>query len=122
MVPINDALAALESLQLGEQPDLTNFADKYGCNRTTLSKRWRGVQGSMAQKIENQQLLNNTQQAELLLYIEGLTARGLPPTQQMIRNFASDIAGRPAGNHWVERFIKRHKVDLLSRWASGMDA
>jgi len=80
------------------------------------------VQGSMAQKIENQQLLNNTQQAELLLYIEGLTARGLPPTQQMIRNFASDIAGRPAGNHWVERFIKRHKVDLLSRWASGMDA
>jgi hypothetical protein len=53
MAPIDDALAALESLQLGEQPNLTNFADKYGCNRTTLSKQWRGVQGLMAQKIEN---------------------------------------------------------------------
>jgi hypothetical protein len=53
MAPIDDALAALELLQLGEQPNLTNFADKYGCNRTTLLKRWRGVQGLIAQKIKN---------------------------------------------------------------------
>jgi hypothetical protein len=121
MAPIDDALAALKSLKLGEQPNFAQVADKYGCERSTLSKRWRGVQGSMAQKVENQQLLNNTQQAELLRYIEGLTARGLPPTRQMIRNFASEIAGRPAGIRWVNRFIKRHKVDLLSPWASGMD-
>ena len=121
MAPIDDALAALKLLEPGEEPNFTQCAKKYRCNRTTLSKRWRGVQGSMAQKIENQQLLNNTQQAELLLYIEGLTARGLPPTREMIRNFASEIAGRLAGSHWVDRFITRHKVDLLSRWASGMD-
>ena len=99
MAPIDDALAALKSLKLGEQPNSTQVADKYGCERLTLLKRWRGVQGLMAQKIENQQLLNNTQQAELLLYIKGLTARGLPPTQQIIRNFASNIARRPAGNY-----------------------
>jgi hypothetical protein len=39
----------------------------------------------------------------------------------MIHNFASDIAKRPAGKNWVDRFIKRHKIDLLSRWVSGMD-
>jgi hypothetical protein len=97
MAPIDDALAALKSLKLGEQPNFTQVADKYGCERSTLSKRWRGVQGSMAQKVENQQLLNNTQQAELLQYIKGLTARGLPPTRQMIRNFALEVARRPAG-------------------------
>ena len=53
MAPIDDALAALKSLKLGEQPNFTQVADKYGCERSTLSKRWRGVQGSMAQKIKN---------------------------------------------------------------------
>jgi hypothetical protein len=121
MAPIDDALEALRSLKVGESINLTQIADKYGCNRTTLSKRWRGVQGSMAEKYENARLLNDIQTKELLLYIDALTARGLPPTRQMIWNFASDIAGRPAGKSWADRFIKRHDIDLVSRWASGMD-
>ena len=99
MAPIDDALAALKSLQLREEPNLTQVAEKYGCNRSTLSKRWRGVQGSMAQKIENQRLLNNTQEQELLLYINGLTAQRLPFTRQIIYNFASNIAKRPTGKY-----------------------
>ena len=75
----------------------------------------------MAQKVENLQLLNKTQEKELLLYIDGLTAQGLPPTQQMIRNFASNIAGKQAGKSWAEWFIKRHDINLVSQWASGMD-
>ncbi|KAF1992797.1 hypothetical protein P154DRAFT_595223 [Amniculicola lignicola CBS 123094] len=58
---------------------------------------------------------------ELLSYIDVLTCRGLPPTRQMIRNFASEIAGKQAGKAWAERFIKRHDINLLSRWASGID-
>ena len=121
MAPIDDALESLKSLEPGEQPHFTQVAKKYGCNRSTLSKRWRGVQASMAQKLENSRLLNTLQEKELLLYIDDLTARGLPPTRQMIRNFASDIAGRQAGRSWADRFIKRHDIDLVSRWASGMD-
>ena len=102
MAPIDDALESLKSLKLGEKPNLTLVADKYGCNRSTLSKRWRGIQGSVQQKNENQRLLNKTQEKELILYIDGLTARGLPPTRQMIRNFASDIAGRQAGKTWAD--------------------
>lgn len=39
----------------------------------------------------------------------------------MVRNFASEIAGKEAGKSWVDRFIKRHGVDFISRWTSGMD-
>jgi hypothetical protein len=43
MAPIDDALAALKSLKLGEQPNFTQVADKYSCARLTLLKQWRGV-------------------------------------------------------------------------------
>ena len=48
MAPIDDALAALKSLKLGEQPNFTQVANKYGCKRLTLLKRWRGLQGLIA--------------------------------------------------------------------------
>ena len=75
----------------------------------------------MAKKIENTQLLNRTQEKELVKYINRLCKQGLPPSRQMIRNFASKIGGRQAGKSWVDRFIKRFDVDLVSRWTSGMD-
>jgi len=43
MAPIDDALAALKLLQLREKPNLTQVAEKYRCNWSTLLKRWRGV-------------------------------------------------------------------------------
>lgn len=39
----------------------------------------------------------------------------------MIRGFGSDIAKRELGKGWVDRYIKRHEVDLISRWATGID-
>jgi hypothetical protein len=39
----------------------------------------------------------------------------------MIRNFASEIGGRQAGKSWVNWFIKRFDVDLVSRWTSSID-
>jgi hypothetical protein len=58
MAPIDNALELLKSPKPGEQPNFTQVANKYGCNRLTLLKRWRGVQGLMAQKLENLRLLN----------------------------------------------------------------
>jgi hypothetical protein len=48
-------------------------------------------------KLENQRLLNDTQEKELVRYINSLYKRGLPPLRQMIRNFISKIGGREAG-------------------------
>ncbi|KAF2790894.1 hypothetical protein K505DRAFT_250189, partial [Melanomma pulvis-pyrius CBS 109.77] len=121
MAPIDDALAALNSLEPGEEINITHVATKYGCCRSSLSRRWRGVQGSLAQKYEKQQLLSVTQETEIVKYIDELRGRGLPPTRQMIRSFASTIAERPLSRNWVVRFTRRHKIELLLPWASDMD-
>jgi hypothetical protein len=39
----------------------------------------------------------------------------------MTRRFASSVAGKELGVHWVDRYIQRHQVDLISRWATGID-
>jgi hypothetical protein len=39
----------------------------------------------------------------------------------MIRNFASQIAGRELGVSWVDRFCKRYSEDLISTWAGSID-
>jgi hypothetical protein len=121
MAPIDEALEALKSLKIGESPNYTDYAKKYGCDRSTLSRRHRGVTRSHTEKCENQLLLNATQEKAFIQYIDELCTRGLPPSREMIRNFASEIAGRQAGKSWVDRFIKRNQIDLITRWASGID-
>jgi hypothetical protein len=40
----------------------------------------------------------------------------------MLRNIAKEISGKEeVGKHWADRFIKRHKINIISRWADGMD-
>ena len=46
----------------------------------------------------------------------------MPPTREMIRNFASTIAEEQLSESWVTRFINRHSIHLISRWATGMDS
>jgi hypothetical protein len=47
MDPIDEAVAAIESLDEGEHFTYTSMADQYGVNRTTLSRRHRQIQGSL---------------------------------------------------------------------------
>jgi hypothetical protein len=39
----------------------------------------------------------------------------------MIRNFASHIAKRELGVHWVDRFVQRYPDELISKWTTGID-
>jgi hypothetical protein len=39
----------------------------------------------------------------------------------MIRCFASDIVKKELRKGWVNRFIKRYQVNLILRWATGID-
>ena len=70
----------------------------------------------------DQQKLTPEQEIELVQYIKGLTERHLPPTREMVRNFASTMAKEPVSESWVTRFIHRHSVHLISRWTAGMDS
>ena len=70
----------------------------------------------------NQQKLTPEQEIELVQYIKGLAERHLPPTREMIRNFASTIAKEPVSESWVTRFINRHSIHLISQWTAGIDS
>jgi hypothetical protein len=121
MSSIEAALAAIDSLEPGEKFSYRQIASKYGCNRTTLARRHEGVTVSCSDKAQNQRALHPQQEQELLQYIKQLTERGLPPTRAMIRRFGSYVAKRELGKGWVDRYIQRYNVHLVSRWATGMD-
>jgi hypothetical protein len=121
MTPIEEALEDLKLLEPGEDFLYTKIAAKHGVVHSTLTCRHQGIHAPQAAKAINQQKLSPQQEKELVQYIESLTKRGLPPTQEMIQNFASQIAHEHVGDGWVTRFINRQKIHLISKWTTGMD-
>jgi hypothetical protein len=114
MAPIDDALAAIKSLESGENFTHQAIADKYGVSRCTLSRRHRGCQHDANAKNQAQNKLNPQQEAELIQYVNDLTKKALPPTRDMIRNFASKIAAAPVGDSWGEAlFEQKHHQPCL---------
>jgi hypothetical protein len=55
------------------------------------------------------------QEGELVKYIDLLTERGLPLTRLMIHNFVEEIAKKDVGKCWVDRFVKRRKLNFVSK-------
>jgi hypothetical protein len=95
MAPMNNTLADLELHEEDKQFTLQAIASFYGVDCSALSKRWRGVTDPRSDGYAQQQLLSSQQEDELVRYIEDLSAKSLPPTRTMIRNFASEVAGTP---------------------------
>jgi hypothetical protein len=122
MTPIDDAIADLELTEEGADFALTQITDYHGVNRSTLSKRWRGLTGSQSDGYAQQQLLNPKQENELVRYIENLTAKLLPPTRQMIRNFSSEISCIYVGKAWVLCFLHCYHNMLTTKWSTAMES
>ena len=91
--------AALADLRLQDKPNISATAKKHGCDRTTLSRRFRNVTKSKESANDSMRLLDHVQSKALIKYINDLTKRGLPPTTTMVRNLAAGIAGRQPGDH-----------------------
>jgi transposase-like protein len=121
MGAMEEAIAALESLSEGKHFTYQEIADKYGVNRSTLSRRYRGVQRSMNEYAVSKQLLSPNQEEELVKYIIRLTERGLPPTKEMIQSIALTVVKKEGGVGWVLRFVERNKDALISEWTTGID-
>jgi hypothetical protein len=121
MDPIQAAIAAFESRELGEQTSYTKIAAKYNVDRSTLSRRHQGSQAPRQARTLQKLVLNPQQELELVRYIERLTERGLPPTREMIRNFSSEVAHQELSESWVTRFIHRHEIHPISKWTTAMD-
>ena len=118
MKPIELALAALESQGV---IDYSATAREFGVDRTTLSRRHRGLTSSRDSATDSCSLLTKQQQKELVTYINNLTAKGLPPTHSMVRNFAQDICKKRPGKNWVYRWVKAQENSLSSGFLQGAD-
>jgi hypothetical protein len=89
---VQAAIKAYESQELGEHFSVQEMADDYGVWRSTMQRRMDGQLVPRAEHTTNTRKLSPQQEDELVLYIESLTARRLPPTRAMVQNFASKIA------------------------------
>jgi hypothetical protein len=118
---MEETLAAIERLDEGEKFFYQEIADRYDVNRSTLSRRHRGVQRSMKEYAVTKQLLSPTQEEGLVKHIIGLTERGFAPTKEMIQSFARGVVKKEVGEGWVLRFVERHKDALITKWTSRMD-
>jgi hypothetical protein len=116
MTPIEEALAAIGSCELGDDLAYQEYAGWFGVSRVTLARRHQGCQGTRATQYFDQKKLTPQQEEELVDYIGDLTHRELPPTRAMIRNFASTIAHERVSEAWVTRFKHRHEDALISKY------
>jgi hypothetical protein len=114
---------ALEDLNSQVAPNIGATATKYGVHRSTLSRRFRGKTVSrvifLSQSIQR---LNNHQEKVLIRNINRYTSRGIPPTPQIVRNFAEEMIQSSVGKNWVSAFIRRHKDVLMSKYLKCMDS
>jgi hypothetical protein len=115
MAPIDEAIADLKSHERDEDFSIRGIAKKHGVEYSTLRRRWTGQTSSKQVGYAQQQKLSPQQEEGLVQYIGGLTARRLPPTRAMIRNFASNISKQHVGEGWVTRFINRNHDQLISK-------
>ena len=113
---------ALQDLKLQDKPNIAATARTYKVERSTLSRRFREVSQTHAEKCQNQQFLDPDEEKVLVQYINQLTTRGVPPTPAMVANFASNLKGETLGKNWSHRFCKRWANVLESRYLKGYDA
>ncbi|KAF2022895.1 hypothetical protein EK21DRAFT_82064 [Setomelanomma holmii] len=95
MSPIEEALAEIKLQEQGDDFSYTKIAAKHGVVCSTLIRRHRGETTTTQAKNLNQRNLQPQQEIELVRYIEDLSRRRLPPTREMVQNFASQIAQKP---------------------------
>ena len=96
-ITMDDIDEALKSLQLHNNPNVSAVAEQYYVDRSTLSRRFRGVTYSHVVKCQNQGLLSPAQEKSLVQYINKLTETGIPPTVLIVHNFVYNIVGKRPG-------------------------
>ena len=83
--------AALASLELSDSVNYAQTAREYGVSDTTLRRRHQGKQVSRHKAaFGSKSLLTDAQEQVLISHIKRLSERGIPPTPQMVRNFAAE--------------------------------
>jgi hypothetical protein len=92
----NDRLQlAIADLKSQESLNYASTARKWNVDRSTLSRRHRGVTGSKDDQYSYAvQALTNVQEDVLVRYINDLSARGLLLIPQIVKNLAEELANK----------------------------
>ncbi|KAJ9644779.1 hypothetical protein H2199_003744 [Coniosporium tulheliwenetii] len=92
--------AAIADLGSQERTSYAATARKWRVVRETLAKRYKGETGTVqeANSYARQKLISAQEEA-LIKHIDKLTDRGLPPTPQMVKNIAEEVAKTKLGVH-----------------------
>jgi hypothetical protein len=86
-----------------------------------LARRHQGHTNSNAGEAQQRAHLNPQQERELVIYVQGLTERGLPPNRTLVKNMAFEVAKTKVSERWVLRFLTRNSAHLSSKWTTGID-
>jgi hypothetical protein len=114
--------AAIADLESQNRKNFKATATKWNLDRTTLARRYRGETGSKQEANSyTRQRLTDTQEKTLITHINKLSDRGMPPTPQIIKNLAEEIAHVTLGKNWVARFCERHQDQLTSIYLRTID-
>lgn len=114
--------AAIAAIRSGEIKDYSKAAAKFNVDRTTISKRIRGLTKSRKDADSFwRQCLTNAQEETLIAHINKLTDRGMPLTSSIVQNLAEEIRGAKVGKNWTGQFIRRHKNRLTSLYLRNID-
>jgi transposase len=113
---------AVAAIQRGEFVHYENAANHYGCSRSAVSRRIRGL--TKSKKDANSfwhQCLTIEQEEVLIHRINILTDRGMPPTSHIVKNLAQELRGKEVNKNWVGQFVKRHGIRLKSLYLRNID-
>jgi hypothetical protein len=119
-MPLQEALAAVDSLKPGEKFSYRDLAKKYGCCRSTLTRRVQGVHTSQKDDIIKRQLLHPRTEIELVQYLRSLTEKHLEPSRVMLINIITPFCAWPPSESWVTRFLQHHHDVLRNLWQTPM--
>ena len=113
---------AIADLKAQDRPNIAATARKWQIKRETLSKRYRGETSSKSEAVSYAfKKLTTIQEETLITHINKLSDRGLPPTPQIVKNLAEELAKEEIGKNWVALFCKRHAHRLLSIYLRTID-
>ena len=89
----NEAIElAIADLDLQETPNFTATAKKYNISRSTLSRRYKGIQLSRDESASLYRKLLTTAQEEVILKdLNNLLERGMPLTLSILLNLVQEV-------------------------------
>jgi hypothetical protein len=117
-----DMDAALLEADNSDAPNYTAIALKHNVDRTTLSRRARGITVSRDVSIQNaSRLLTDAQEEVILQDMEYLSKKGIYLAPRIIHNSVVAIVQHSIGKNWVSNFQNRHKDRIKSINLVGFD-